>query len=315
MYALQRVYDSGPDRPELVLIHYTVCPEGSPGSALTRSSVVLRPEAGADRRQALLFLPELPGGRRVDLTYFFTAVRRGGEWVSPRYRTLIPDGETGANLVNVTEEGEGNLKPAPGKGTFRLVLPLRAGEPAAGTARFGFGAMRKKPSDALCRAAVSFGPGRPALIEAPEALSVLKNRPMPFFLYHLTEGGVGLLADKINNARITLKDGSGDVASVLLLWSESTWAAPNAAVMEAKNVPRPGPAAAEYYFAEDRAAYVAARMKALSGLPVPRTFEAFVYGPANSVVEYCYLVTRMRPDGSSFTEWRNRDGGNWRVTL
>ncbi len=315
MYALQRVYDTGPDRPELVLIHYTVCPEGAPDSALARSSVVLRPEAGAQRREALLFLPQLPGGRRVDLTYFFTAIRGGGEWVSPRYRTLIPDGEADGNIVNVTEEGEGNLKPAPGMGTFRLVLPLLAGEPAAGIARFGFGAMRKKPSDALCRAAVSFGPGRPALIEVPEALSVLKNRPMPFFLYHRTEGGVGLVADKINNARITLKDGAGDVASALLLWSESAWTAPNASVMEAKRVPGVSRDAAEYYFAEDRAAYAAARMEALAGLPLPRTFEAYVYGPANSVVEYCYLVTRVRPDGSVFTEWRNRDGGNWRVTL
>ncbi len=315
MYALQRVYDTGPDRPELVLIHYTACPEGAPGRALARSSVVLGPEAGEGRREALLFLPELPEGKRVDLTYFFSAVRRGGEWFSPRYRTLVPCTEMDGHLLNVAEEGEGNLRPAPGMGTFRLVLPLRPGEPAAGTARFGFGAMRKKPSDALCRAAVSFGPGRPPLIEAPEALSVLKNRPMPFFLYHRTEEGVGLVADKINNARITFKDGTGDVVCVLLLWSEPPWLAPNVAVMQAKNAPAPVRDAAEYYFADDRAAYVAERMKALAGLPVPRTFEAYVYGPADSVVEYCYLVMRARPDGSVFTGWSNRDGGNWRVTL
>ncbi len=315
MYALQRVYDTGPDRPELVLIHYTACPEGAPGSALARSSVVLRPEADAARREALLFVPELPGGKRVDLTYFFTSVRGGGEWFSPRYKTLIPGGEAQANLLNVTEEGEGNLRPAPGMGTFRLVLPLRAGELASGVARFGFGAMRKKPSDALCRAAVPFGPGRPPLIEVPEALSVLKDRPMPFFLYHRTGGSEGLVADKINNARITLKDEAGDVACALLLWSEPTWLAPNVAVMEAKNARGLAGGAADYYFAEDRAAYLSARMKALSGLPVPRTFEAYVYGPANSAVEYCYLVMRVRADGSVFSEWRNRGGGNWGVTL
>ncbi len=315
MYALQRVYDSGPERPELVLIHYTACPEGTPGPALARSSIVLRPEIGADRREALLFLPELPGGKKVDLTYFFTAVGHGGEWVSPRYRTLVPCTEVDGNLLNVAEDGGGNLKPAPGMGMFRLVLPLRPGEPAKGTARFGFGAMRKKPSDALCRAAVSFGPGRPALIEVPEALSVLKNRPMPFFLYHRTEGGMGLVADKINNARITFKDEAGDVVCALLLWSESSWTSPNAAVMEAKNIPGLGRAAADYFFAENRTEYIGARMKALSGLSVPRTFEAYVYGPADSVVEYCYLVMRARPDGSVVTEWRNRDGGNWRVTL
>lgn len=315
MYALQRVYDNGPDRPELVLIHYTVCPEGAPARVLARSSAVLRPEAGAERRDVFLYLPELPEGRRVDVTYFFTTVRGGGEWFSPRYRTVVPGDTAAGNLFKVVEDGDGNLRPAPGMGMFRLLLPLRAGEPAAGIARFGFGAMRKKPSEALCRAAVPFGAGRPALIEVPEALSVLKNRPMPYFLYHRTDGGVGLVADKINNARITLKDGAGDVVCALLLWSESSWAAPNMAVMEAKLVPGSSGEAAGYFFAEDRAAYLSARMKALAGLAVPRTFEGYVFGPAGSAVEYCYLVTRVRPDGSVFAEWRNRDGGNWTVTL
>ena len=129
------------------------------------------------------------------------------------------------------------------------------------------------------------------------------------------DAGVGLVADKINNARITLKDEAGDVVCALLLWSEPSWVAPNAAVMEAKSAHGPGRDAADYFFADDRAAYVAARMKAFSGLPLPRTFEAYVYGPADSVAEYCFLVMRARPDGSVFTEWRNRQGGNWRVTL
>ncbi|MGE5189995.1 MAG: hypothetical protein ACM3NF_08070, partial [Gemmatimonadota bacterium] len=179
MYALQRVYDNGPDSPELVLIHYTACPEGAPDRVLARSSAVLRPEAGGRRREVTLFLPEPPGGQRVDVTYFFTAVREGGEWFSPRYRAAVPAGEAEGNPPGPVEEGAGNLGPAPGTGTFRLVLPLRAGEPRDGTARFGFGAMRKKPSEALCRAAIRFGAGRPAVVEIPEALSVLKNRPMP----------------------------------------------------------------------------------------------------------------------------------------
>ncbi len=315
MYALQRVYDTGPDRPELVLIHYTVRLEGTPGRVLARSSLVVRPEAGAARREAILFLPEPPAGRRVDVTYFFSIVRGGAEWFSPRYTVLVPAAEMDGNLFTVAEDGDGNLRPAPGMGTFRLVLPLRAGEPASGTARFGFGAMRKKPSEALCRAAVPFGDGQPALVEVPEALSVLKNRPMPFFLYHRTGADVGLVADKINNARITMKDDPGDVACALLLWSESSWAAPNVAVMEAKNLPGSAPRAADYFFAEDRAGWLSARMKALAGIPLPRTQEAYVYGPAGSAVEYCYLSMRLRADGSVFTEWRNRDGGNWRVTL
>ncbi len=315
MYALQRVYDNGPDRPELVLIHYTVCPEGAPGDVLARSSAVLRPGAGAGRREALLFLPELRGGKRVDVTYFFTTVRGGGEWVSPRYRTQVPGSEADGNPFNVSEDGDGNLRPAPGMGTFRLLLPLRPGEPAAGTARFGFGAMRKKPSDALCRAAVPYGDGRQPLVEVPEALSVLKNRPMPFFLYHRTEGGVGLVADKINNARITMKDEAGDAVCALLLWSEASWRAPNVVVMEAKNAPGSAPVAADYFFTEDRAAYLSDRIRSLAALSVPRTFEGYVYGPEGSAVEYCFLVLRARADGSVFTEWRNRDGGNWCVRL
>ncbi len=314
MYALQRVYDTGPDRPELVLIHYTVCPEGAPGRILARSTLVVRPETGRDRREAVLFLPQPPEGSRLEVAYFFSTVRGGTEWRSPRYRLVVPAAGTvtDRDLCHLSEDGEGNLRPAPGMGTFRLVLPLRDGEPAAGTAPFGFGAMRKKPSDALCRAAVPFGNGRPALVEVPEALSVLKNRPMPFFLYHRTGPEVGLVADKINNARITMKDEAGDVACALLLWSAPSWTAPNVAVMEAKNVPGP---ATDYFFAEDSAAWLSARLKALAGLRPPRTYEAYVYGPAGSAIEYCYLAMRVRDDGSIFTEWRNRDGGNWRLTL
>jgi hypothetical protein len=44
-------------------------------------------------------------------------------------------------------------------------------------------------------------------------------------------------------------------------------------------------------------------------------FEAFVYGPEGSVAEYCFQVLARRPDGSASAEWRNRDGGNWTVTL
>ncbi len=315
MYALQRVYDTGPDGPELVLIHYSACLEGTPGQTLARASVVVRPEDGKERREAVLFLPEPPAGRRLDVTYYFSIVRGGVESRSPGYKLVVPAAESDAHLSSVAEEGDGNLRPAPGMGMFRLVLPLRDGEPAAGTAHYGFGAMRKKPSDALCRAAVAFGASRPAVVEVPEALSVLKNRPMPFFLYHRTAPDVGLVADKINNARITMKDGSGDVACALQLWSEPSWKAPNVAVMEPKNAPGAAGEATDYFFAEDRAAWLSARMQALAGIPLPRTYEAYVYGPAGSKVEYCYLAMRIRDDGSVFAEWRNREGGNWRITL
>ena len=79
---------------------------------------------------------------------------------------------------------------------------------------------------------------------------------------------------------------------------------------------RPGGAAAAEFFAEDRAAFLAAREAALSLLPVPRVFEAFVFGPSGSGVEFCFQTVSRRPDGGFEVRWRNREGGgNWVVTL
>jgi hypothetical protein len=75
-------------------------------------------------------------------------------------------------------------------------------------------------------------------------------------------------------------------------------------------------AASEEFFTEDRAAFFAAREAALSLLPVPRVFEAFVFGPSGSGVEYCFQTVSRRPDGGFEARWRNREGGgNWVVTL
>jgi len=220
-----------------------------------------------------------------------------------------------ADLYRIPEEGAGNLPPAPGRGTFRLVLPLGEGERASGPFRFGFGAMRKKPSPSLCRAVIDAGFGPAPVIDVPEALSVLKNRPMPYFLYHVSTDGI-LRADKIACARITLADPDGKVVSARMVWGDSAWRATNLSLMEAKGyTPGPGPAAEEF-FAEDRAAFLAAREAALSLLPVPRVFEAFVFGPSGSGVEYCFQTVSRRPDGGFEVRWRNREsGGNWRVTL
>ena len=40
-----------------------------------------------------------------------------------------------------------------------------------------------------------------------------------------------------------------------------------------------------------------------------------LYGPAGSVAEYCFQVLVRHADGSVAASWRNRDGGNWQVTL
>jgi hypothetical protein len=267
------------------------------------------------RRVAHLPLPEPGEGERVLVRYRFSTVRGGEERFSPWYEVLIPSDDAIADLCRVPEEGTPNLPPAPGRGHFRLVLPLGEGERASGSFRFGFGAMRKKPSLSLCRAAIDAGYGPAPVIEAPEALSVLKNRPMPYFLYHLSSDGK-LRADKIACARITFADPEGIVVSARMVWGDSAWRATNLSLMEAKGYP-PGPgAAADEFFSEDRAAFLAARGTALSLLPVPRVFEAFVFGPSGSGVEYCFQTVARRPDGSFEVRWRNREsGGNWVVTL
>ena len=314
MLALRRVFLDGAARPELVLLHYIAFPDGNPDRVVARASRVMTASAEPGKREARLFLPEPPPGLRLRVRYFFSTVSGGAEWFSPAYEAPVPGEEVTGDLLRIEEERAGNLPPAAGLGTFRLRLPLRNGEPRTGRVRYGFGAMRKKPSPELCRAEIPMGRGA-TVVEVPEALSVLKNRPMPYFVYHVAADGRELVADKINCARLTLRDEQGEVICARLLWGDRSWIAQNISVMEVKNFPPGGGRARDYFFAEDRAAFLRARADAIGRQPLPRTYEAFVFGPAGSVVEYCFQVLLRRNDGSVTAAWRNRDGGNWTVTL
>ena len=315
MLLLRREYRDGAESPEIVLLHAEVTRHGRSAEPLLRFTRTVVPSDLPGRRVAHLPLPEPGEGERILVRYRFSTVRGGEERSSPSYEVVVPSDDAIADLYRIPEEGASNLPPAPGRGHFRLVLPLGEGERASGPIRYGFGAMRKKPSPSLCRAAVDAGNGPAPVIEAPEALSVLKNRPMPYFLYHVSADG-SLRADKIACARITLADPDGDVVSARMVWGDSAWRATNLSLMEAKRCP-PGPfAAADEFFQEDRAAFFAAREAALSLLPIPRVFEAFVFGPSGSGVEYCFQTVARRPDGGLEVRWRNREGGrNWVVTL
>jgi hypothetical protein len=315
MFLLRREYRDGAERPEIVFLHATVTPQGAGAAPPYRTVLVVPPAADPGRRVAFIRVPEPPGDGRVAVRYRFSAVRGGGEWHSPWFEVEVPSDDLISDLYRLPEEGPGNLHPAPGCGFFRLVLPLAAGEQAGGVIRFGFGAMRKKPTPALCRAAVDAGNGPAPVIEIPEALSVLKNRPMPYFLYHLSGDGT-LRADKIACARITLSDAGGDVVCARMVWGDPGWRAVNVSPMEAKGFPAGACAAYDEFFPEDREAFLEARSSALARLPVPRTFEAYVFGPSGSRVEYCFQTVERRPGGGSEVRWRNREGGgNWEVTL
>jgi hypothetical protein len=316
MLLLRREYVDGPESPELVLLHAEVRRTGASGEGVVaRSTRVVAPAGAPGRRLAFLPVPEPGQGERFGVRYRFSAVRRGMEWYSPYYETGVPSDEVIADLHRIPEEGGGNLPPAAGRGHFRVTLPLAAGESASGVFRFGFGAMRKKPSPSLCRAAVDAGNGPAPVVEVPEALSVLKGRPMPYFLYHVSADGA-LRADKITSVRVVLRDEPGEVVSARMVWGDPGWRAVNLSAMEAKGFPEAGTSAADEFFAPDRDGFLAARHAVLSRLPAPRAFEAFVYGPSGSVAEYCFLVLIRRPDGTFAATWRNREGGgNWRVTL
>ena len=336
MLLLRREYRDGAEPPEIVLLHAEVTRHGRSAGPLLRFTRAVVPSDLPGRRVAHLPLPEPGEGERILVRYRFSAVRGGEERFSPSYEVVVPSDDAIVDLYRIPEEGTGNLPPAPGRGHFRLILPLGEGERASGLFRFGFGAMRKKPSPSLCRAAIDAGNGPAPVIEAPEALSVLKNRPMPYFLYHVSADGI-LRADKIACARITLADPDGNVVSARMVWGDPAWRATNLSLMEAKGRaveatkagaslpastlghpwPSPGAGGAmEEFFAEDRAAFLAAREAALSLLPVPRIFEAFVFGPSGSGVEYCFQTVSRRPDRGFEVRWRNREGGgNWVVTL
>ena len=315
MLLLRREYVDGPERPEIVLLHAEVNSPDAAGRRVARCTRVVVPTGAPGRRAAFVTLPDPREGERFGVRYRFSAVRDGSERYSPFYETFVPSDEAIGDLYRVPEEGGGNLPPAPGRGHFLVALPLEEGEKAAGVFRYGFGAMRKKPSPALCRAAVDAGDGPAPVVEAPEALSVLKGRPMPYFLYHVPADGA-LRACKVACARLTLTDEAGDVVSARLVWGDPAWRASNLCAMEAKGYPGGAGAAGEEFFAGDRDAYLAARFSVLSHIPGPRVFEAFVFGPSGSRVEYCFLTLVRRPDGTLAARWRNREGGgNWGVTL
>jgi len=311
MLLLRREYRDGAEPPEIVLLHAEVTLRGGASAPSRRHTRVAVPSETPGRRLAHLPLPEPGEGERILVRYRFSTVRGGEERFSTWYEIDVPSDDAIADLYRIPEEGTPNLPPAPGRGHFRLVLPLGEGERASGSFRFGFGAMRKKPSPSLCRAAIDAGYGPAPVIEAPEALSVLKNRPMPYFLYHVSSDGK-LRADKIACARIPFSDPGGTVVSARMVWGDSAWRATNISLMGAKGYA----AAADEFFAEDRPAFLAAREAAFSLLPLPRVFEAFVFGPSGSGVEYCFQTVERRPDGGFEVRWRNRDGGgNWVVTL
>lgn len=315
MLLLRREYRDGAEPPEIVLLHAEVTLRGAPAGPLRRITRAVVPSEMPGRRVAHLPLPEPGEGERILVRYRFSTVRGGEERFSPWYETDVPSDDAIADLYRIPEEGTSNLPPAPGRGHFRLVLPLGEGERASGSFRFGFGAMRKKPTPSLCRAAIDAGYGPTPVIEAPEALSVLKNRPMPYFLYHVSADGI-LRADKISCARIPFADPDGIVVSARMVWGDSAWRATNFSLMEAKGWTSGSGEAAAEFFADDRAVFLAAREAALALLPLPRVFEAYVFGPSGSGVEYCFQTVERRPDGGFEVRWRNREGGgNWVVTL
>lgn len=315
MYTLRRSFQEGPDRPDLVLIHYSAAPEGDPEAVLARSTAVVPPAPAPGVRQVQLMLPRPAGGRPLRVRYFFSTVAGGREWFSPAYEVVLPDPAAGADAGEIAEEDGGNAVPAAGWGTFRLALPLRPDEPRAGTVRFGFGAMRKKPSVSLCRAGVEIVDGNPPVVEIPRALSVLKDRPMPYFLYHVPDGGAVPIADKINCARITVRDEDGDMVCSRMVWGEPSWRASNITEMELRKYGSAEPRAADYFHAADRNAYLRARAASLAAHPLPRTFEGFVFGPSGSFVEYCFQVLRIR-GGERSASWINPpSGGNWTIRL
>lgn len=315
MLLLRREYIDGPDRPEIVLLHAEVRLADDPGRRISRCTRIAVPAGAAGRRAAFVTVPDPRDGERFVVRHRFSAVRNGSEWFFPFHEIEVPSDDAIGDLYRVPAEGEGNLPPAPGRGHFLVALPLGEGEAAAGVFRYGFGAMRKKPSPALCRAAVDAGDGPSPVVEAPEALSVLKGRPMPYFLYHVAADGA-LHGSKVACARLTLRDEPGEVVSARLVWGDPAWRASNLSAMEAKGFPGGPGEAGEEFFAQDRDAFLAARHAALSRVRAPRVFEAFVFGPSGSRVEYCFLLLVRRPDGTYAARWRNTDGGgNWSVTL
>lgn len=314
MLLLRREFSDGEGCPELVLIHYSMV-ESKTGSVISRASCVMPPGREAGVRETFLFLPEPSPDRPLLLRYRYSTVSGGGEWYSPLFELALAAGAAEEGMTRLEELPPGNLGPAPGRGMFRMLLPLRHPAPGA-VVRFGFGAMRKKPSDALCRLSIPAGDRGVPVVEAPEALSVLKARPMPYFLYLVDPVDGQLRQDKIASARITFSDASGDVVAARLLWGDAAWGASNLTVMEIKNYGEGPLGSGNHFFADDPAQFAAERQAAISDRPVPRVFEGYLAGPSGTEAEYCFHLLRRSPDGTIRAEWRNREGGgNWRITL
>lgn len=314
MFLLRREYRDGGERPENVFLHAEVIPEWPGAGPPERMIRVAAETAESGRRAARVRLPEPPAGGSVTVRYRFSSVRGGAEWYSPVYTVSVPSDELIADLYRIPEEGGGNLVPAEGRGYFLLVLPVADGD-RPGRIPYGFGAMRKKPAPSLCRAAVEAAEGLPLVVEIPEALSVLKERPMPYFLYRLERGGF-LRSDKIACARITLPDTEADIVSARLLWADPAWRAVNVSPMEAKGFPPGELSGGLEGFSEDLDVWRSERFSALSRLRAPRVFEAYVFGPSGSRVEYYFQAVVRLPSGGYAAGWRNREGGrNWEVTL
>ena len=315
MFFLKREYRDDAKHPEIVFLHAEVDADGMNRAFPQRVTRVVIPTADPGLRVAHISIPEPPEGGHARVRYRFSSVLCGREWGSPFYEVEVPSGELECDLCRIPEDESGNLVPASGRGYFRLVLPVEGGELASGIIRYGFGAMRKKPSPLLCRAVVDAWDGLVPVIEIPEALSVLKNSPMPYFLYH-TSGDGKLRQNKIACARITLRDEPGEIMSARIIWGDPSWRAVNISPMKAKGMVTGEFLAADEYFAQDLEAARAERFAAISRLPVPRTFEAYVFGPSGSRVEYCYQAVVRLPSGENETQWRNSEsGGNWSVTL
>lgn len=314
MLLLRREFSDGPGFNELVTLHYALVEDGT-GKRLARASAVVPPGRGDGSRNVALMIPDPLEGTSLRLDYCFATVSNGREWRSPTYSLSLDSLGEGDGLIRIGDITPGNLPPASGRGTFRMAVPLR--NPASGLVRFGFGAMRKKPSESLCRSAVPAGEGGQApVVEAPEALSVLKGRPMPYFFYHVDPADGQLRQDKIAPARITFRDDRGDVVAARMLWGDPAWVASNLTAMELKNYGDAPYKASEHDFSVDPAGFAAARMTELARHPLPRTFEAFLAGPSGSEVEYCFQLVVRDADGTLRTEWRNPEGGgNWRITL
>ena len=315
MLLLRREYRDPTESPEIVFLHAEVFADGADRVFQRRTTQVASPTAEPGLRAAHISIPDLPEGVHARVRYRFSSVCCGREWCSPFYEVEVPSNDLDKDLHRIPEEEGGNLVPASGSGYFRLVLPMEEGEQAGEVIRYGFGAMRKKPSLSLCRAAADAGDGKPPVIEIPEALSVLKNRPMPYFLYHIPLDGE-LRQNKIACARITLRDEPGETMSARLVWGDPLWRAVNMSPMEVKGMVAGECRACDEYFAQDPFEARAERFAIFSSQLAPRTFEAFLFGPSGRPVEYCFQAVVRLASGKSEARWLNREGGgNWSVTL